>query len=180
MTDRELDHLTEVYLDAMTREDFAELDRIWEIAAFDKPLEDALHELHAAVNADNHERATEASTRSITDSVQSHLKSAEIVTPSIGPVTVGDVARELFLHPPDRLAAEAHQLNQTLEASRETLPEELGLTKLIEWAEGQFGSAPSEYWKVFRLAALKLERLRGSAIEYQLAARRSPKPEEPK
>ncbi len=180
MTDRELDHLTEEYLDAMTREDFVELDRIWEIAAFDKSLEDALHELHAAVNADNRERETAAATRAITDSVETHLKSAEIVTPSTGPVTVGDVARELFLHPPDRLVAEAHQLNQTLEASRELLPEELGLTKLIAWAESQFGPAPSEYWKAFRLAALKLERRRGSAIEYQLAARRAPKPEEPK
>ena len=180
MTDREIDRLAEQYLVAIYNEDFSTIERIWEIAAFDTPLEDALHELHVAVDADDLERETAAATHAITNAVQSHLKSAEIVTPSTGPVTVGDVARELFLHPPDRLAAEAHQLNQTLETSREVLPEELGLTKLIAWAEGQFGPAPSDYWKAFRLAALKLERRRGSAIEYQLAARRAPKPEEPK
>ena len=180
MTDCEMDRLAEQYLVAIYNEDFSTIERIWEMAALDTQLEEALHELHVAVDADDRERETAAATRAITNSVQSHLKSAEIVAPSTSPVTVGDVARELFLHPPDRLAAEAHQLNQTLEASREVLPEELGLTKLIAWAESQFGPAPSEYWKAFRLAALKLERRRGSAIEYQLAARRAPKPEEPK
>lgn len=180
MNDRELDRLTEEYLAALAAADDESLDRIWERAATDPELEGALLDIEAALDADELEQEARAKERTIAGSVAAHLPSAEIIRPSTGPVTVGDVARELFLHTPDRLPAAAHALNQQLLASLEELPTELGLTKLIAWAESRFGAAPSEYWRSFRQAALKLERRRGSEAEYQLAARKAPKPEGPK
>ena len=69
-------------------------------------------------------------------------------------------------------------LNERLRRLQEPLPEDLGLSGLIGWAEKRFGSAPAEYWKAFRQAAVKLELRRGAEAEYHLAARRAPKPEE--
>ena len=93
-------------------------------------------------------------------------------------VTVADVANELFRHTPDRLPAEAHLLNERLRASREPLPADLGLSKLVAWAEAKFGAAPADYWKAFRQAAIKLELRRSTEIEYHLAARPAPKKED--
>ena len=180
MTDLELDRLTEQYVRALRAADFPVLDRLWERATYDLEVESALLEIHDAFDADDRDQADWKVERLIAGSAAKFLTSAEIVTPSSGPVTVGDVARELFRHTPDRLPAEAHQLNQKLETSGEHLPHELGLAKLVAWAEGLFGPASADYWKAFQLAALKLERRRGSAVEYQLAARRAAKPEEPK
>ncbi len=180
MNDRELDRLTEEYLTALDAADFRTLDVIWERAAADPELERALLDIEAALDEDDREREAEASQTLIADSVETHLKSAEITRPSLGPVTVADVARELFRHTPDRLPAEAHAFNEKLRNSTEQLPAELGLSKLIVWAESRFGPAPREYWKVFRTASIKLELRRGSEVEYQLAARRGPKPEDPK
>jgi hypothetical protein len=56
---------------------------------------------------------------------------------------VGDVAEELFRHAPDRLSAEAHALNERLRTATEPLPTDLGLTKLVVWAEARFGIAPA-------------------------------------
>ncbi len=178
MTDRELDRLTDEYLTALDAADFPALDRIWESAASDSEHEAALFDIEAALDADDREQDARNARRTIAGSVETHLKTAEIVLRSDGPVTVGDVARELFRHTPDRLPAEAHLVNQKLVGSAEALPEELGLSKLVAWAESRFGLAPADYWKAFRQAALKLERRRASTEEYQLAARRAPKPEE--
>ena len=97
-----------------------------------------------------------------------------------GPVTVADVADELFRHTPGRLNADAHALNDRLRTSREPLPVELGLSKLIAWAEAKYGPGALEYWRAFRVAALKLELRQGAETEYQLAARTAPKPEDRK
>ena len=180
MNDRELDRLTEEYLAALAAADDRTLDTLWERAATDPELERALLEIEVALDEDDREQDARAAERTIAGSVVAHLPSAEIIRPSTGPVTVGDVARELFRHTPDRLSAEAHALNQRLLSSLEELPFEVGLTKLIAWAESRFGTAPSEYWRSFRQAALKLERRRGSEAEYRLAARKAPKPEGPK
>lgn len=180
MNDRELDRLMEEYLDARQRGDFPTMDRIWDGAAFDRELENALDEIHAAFNADDREREDRAAGQTIAGSVETHFRSAEIVPPLSGPVTVGDVARELFLHAPDRLPAEDHSFNRKLHGAPDELPGELGLSKLMAWAESRFGTASRDYWRAFRSAALKLERRRASAVEYQLAARRAPKPEGPK
>ena len=48
-------------------------------------------------------------------------------------------------------------LNEKLRASREPLPEELGLSKLTAWRPEKFGSGPIEYWEAFRRAAVKLK-----------------------
>jgi hypothetical protein len=112
--------------------------------------------------------------------VHEHLPSAEVADTTSGPVTVADVAEELFRHTPDRLPANAHVLNDKLRSAKEPLPEDLGLSGLTAWAEARFGTASAEYWRAFRQAALKLELRRASDVEYQLAARRAPKAEEKK
>lgn len=180
MTDRELDRLADQYLAALDASDYPTLDRIWEAAAFDPELEAILHELHAELDADDRRQEERALRRPVADAVATHLKSAEIVEPNAGPVTVGDVARELARHPPGGLPAATHTLNESLRASAEALPDDLGLSKLVARMEELAGPASPDYWKAFRLAALKLEMRRASAEEYQLAARRAPKPEEPK
>ncbi len=180
MTDRDIDRLADEYLAALDAADSPELDRIWELAAFAPELEAVLHELHAALDEDDKRRAERTVKPALVDAVRTHLPSAEIIEPNLGPVTVGDVARELLRHPPAGLSASAHALNEALLKSLDELPYDLGLSKLVAWAEPRFGNAPSEYWKAFRSAALKLEMRRASAEEYQLAARRGPKPEGPK
>ena len=176
----DLDRLTEAYLAALDAGDFPALERMWEDAAFDPELERALFEIEAAIDADNAEREERAAARTVGAAVETHLKSAVILRPDGGPITVGDVARELFRHTPDGLAAESHAFNADLQSSSEPLPDNLGLSKLTAWLEQRFGSIPAEYRPVFQRAALKLERRRASSVEYQLAARRGNKPEEPK
>jgi hypothetical protein len=116
----------------------------------------------------------------IAAAAQKHLPSAEVVRPATGPVTVADVANELFRHTPDRLPAAVHQFNEKLRSSAEPYPTDLGLSKLIEWAEARFGAAPAEYWRAFRQAGIKLELRRAANTEYQLAARKAPKTEDQK
>ncbi len=165
------------YLAALERDDFAVMEDIWRLALADPELGAALREVHAGLVEEQAALGTAAAAGALTAAVETHLPSAEIVRPSTGPITVGDVAAELFRHTPDRLPAAAHLLNERLRASRVPLPEDLGLSGLIGWAEKRFGTAPADYWKAFRQAAVKLELRRGAEVEYQLAARRVPKPE---
>ena len=180
MTDHELDRLADEYLAALHTGDESALGRIWELAAFNPELETTLHELHAALDDEDRLRDAKAAEPAIADAVRKHLPSAETSESTAGPVTVGDVARELFRHTPGGLPVEAHALNESLQHSTEPLPDNLGLSKLIAWIETKFGNVPLNYGKVFQQVALKLERRRASAVDYQLAARRAAKPEEPK
>jgi hypothetical protein len=178
-TDRrlQLDFAAARYLDAVERDDFLAMAGIWQLALADPELEAVLREVHTGLIEEQAGEAAAAAATALTTAVETHLPSAEIVRPSVGPVTVGDVAEDLFRHTPDRLPAEAHLLNERLRASQEPLPEDLGLSGLIGWAENLFGAAPPEYWKAFRQAAVKLELRRGAAAEYHLAARRAANPE---
>lgn len=180
MTNRELDRWTAEYLDAFDAFDVAELERIWEYASREPQLEAALLDLHVALEREAEELEQQTAESAIISAVEKHLPSAEIVRPVQGPITVADVAGELFRHTPDRLNAEAHALNDRLRTSREPLPVELGLSKLVAWAEAKYGPGALEYWRAFRVAALKLELRRGAETEYQLAARTAPKPEDRK
>jgi hypothetical protein len=179
-TDRrlQLDLAAARYLAALERDDFTAMADIWRLALADPELEAVLREVHTGLIEEQAGEATAAAAAALAAAVETHLPSAEIVRPSAGAVTVGDVAEELFRHTPDRLPAEAHLLNERLRVSQEPLPEELGLSGLIGWAEKLFGAAPAEYWKAFRQAAVKLELRRGAQAEYHLAARSAPKPEE--
>lgn len=176
MNDRELDRLTEEYLAALAAADDETLDRIWERAATDPELEGALLDIEAALDEDDREREAGATERTIAGSVAAHLPSAEIIRPSTGPVTVGAVARELFLHTPDRLPAEAHAFNEKLRTAGIPIPSELGFSKFVVWAEAHFGRADERYWDVFYAALGKLELRASSEREFQLAARSAPKP----
>ena len=180
MTNRELDRWTAEYLDAFDAFDVAELERIWEYASREPQLEAALLDLHVALEAEAEELEQQTAESTIVSAVEKHLPSAEIVRPGNGPVTVADVADELFRHAPDRLNAEAHALNDRLRASHDPLPENLGITKFVAWAEGKYGPGAMEYWKAFRIAALELEQRQGTNTEYQLAARTAPKSEDRK
>ena len=178
MTNRELDRWTAEYLDAFDTFDVLELERIWEYASHEPQLEAALLDLHVALEEEAEELEQQTTQSAITLAVEKHLPSAEIVRPIQGPVTVADVADELFRHPPDRLNADAHAMNDRLRTSREPLPENLGITQLVIWAETKYGPAAREYWKAFRVAAHKLELRQATEIAYQLAARTATKPED--
>lgn len=163
------------YLDALERCDEAELQRLWQLAETDPELLTAFQEIHAGLL----EEIEAETVGAVAVAAQVHLPSAEILRPATGPVTVADVADELFRHTPDRLPAEAHALNERLRSATEPIPTDLGLPKLITWAEAKFGKATEEYWKAFYQAVIKLDLQRASA-EYQIAARKASKPEERK
>ncbi|MDB5311569.1 MAG: hypothetical protein JWO38_5771 [Gemmataceae bacterium] len=157
------------YLAAIEQDDFDTQLELWRVAATDPDLEAAFHEIHAGVI----EEQGGAVSAAVGAAVEKHLTSGEVVRQAAGPVTVADVADELFRHAPDRLPAAAHALNERLRAAAEPLPADLGLTALEAWAEAIFGAAPTEYWRAFREAALKV-RMRASAeSEFRLAARRA-------
>ena len=174
-TDRSLwiDLTAARYLAAVERDDFETQIELWRAAETDPELEAAFHDIHVGLLAEQDEGTTTA----IESAAEKHLTSGEVVRPAGGPVTVADVADELFRYAPDRLPAEAHALNERLRAAAEPLPADLGLTKLAAWAEAKFGTASPAYWKAFRAAALKLELRAAARTEYQLAARAAPEPE---
>lgn len=164
--------LTAQYLEAFEQHNPDAMARIWEQAGHDPELFQALEELHDGLleEQEEAERAQIAST--VTQAVQQHLPSAEIVREVEGPLTMADVAEELFRFPP-RLSAEAHAVNERLRSARLVLPIDLPLPGLIAWAEPQVGKAPTEYWEAFRKVALKLNLRRASDTEFQLAARKT-------
>ncbi len=166
------------YLDALERDDFDTAAAFWQLALTDPELGAAFREVHAGLMEERAREATVAAEAALTAAVAAHLPSAEVVRPPSAVVTAADVANELFRHPPARLPGEAHLLNEKLRGSVEPLPPDLGLPQLTAWAEARFGPAPPEYWKAFRQAAVKLELRRAAEAEYQLAARRAPRPEE--
>lgn len=166
-----LDLQTARYLDALERFDFDRQEQLWSLAAADPELAEAFHSLHVGLD----EEAVAATAAAVADAVAKHLPSAEAARPPAGPVTVGQVADELFRHAPGQLSAAAHALNDRLRQSADELPAELGLSKLAAWAEAKFGPADAGYWKAFREAALKLELRAAAETELQLAARRFPK-----
>lgn len=172
-----IDLAAAAYLDALGRDDVETQARLWGQAAADPGLLAAFQEVHAGLLEENEAAGHAATGAAIAQAAANHLSSAEVVRPPAGPVTVGDVAEELFRHTPARLPPEAHALNAALRTSSEPLPADLGLSKLSAWAEAKFGPAVAGYWAAFRAAALKLELRRAAAAEYALAARSAPKAE---
>ena len=174
----QLDLTAARYLDALEQDDFTTMANILQAAIADPELDAVLREVHTGLVEEQTREAAASSSAALMTAVETHLPSAEIVHPEVQPVTVADVAEELFRHTPDRLPAEAHVLNERLRATPEPLPDELGLSGLTSWAEARFGVAPAQYWAAFRHAAVKLELRRAAEAEYHLAARRAPKAEE--
>jgi hypothetical protein len=164
------------YLEAIERDDFDAIAALWADAATDAELAVALREVHAGLVEEQKWAADTTATVAV--AVEQHLPSATIIRPQAGPFTVADVADSLFRHPPDRLSAPAHEMNERLRTARDLLPADLALSKLSAWAEALYGPAPAEYWQAFRQAALKLELRRSADAEYHLAARPAPKPED--
>jgi len=173
----QLDLAAARYLGALERDDFAAMAEMWRAASDDQALEAVLREVHAGLLEERVHEELAAVAEGITAAVEGHLPSAEIVRRTSGPVTVADVADELYRHSPDRLPIDAHLLNERLRESREPLPESLGLSMLTAWAESRFGVAPPEYWRFFRQAAVKLVLRCAAENEYRLAARRTSKAE---
>ncbi len=166
------------YLEAMERDDFETVAALWSDATNDAELAAVLRDVHAGLTEEQHWTDMTAATGAMIAAVEQHLPSATVIRPPVGPVTVADVADHLFRHPPDRLPAAAHELNDRLRSARDLIPTDLALSKLSAWAEAKFGSAPAEYWQAFRQAALKLEMRRAADAEYHLAARPAPKLED--
>jgi hypothetical protein len=166
------------YLEAVERDDIDTIAAIWTAAAVDPELEAALNGIHAGLIDEQDAADLTAASAAVKSAVEVYFPSATVVRPTAAAIIVADVAAELFRHPPDRLPAAAHQLNDRLRNAREPLPADLALSKFTVWAESKFGPAPEEYWKVFRQAALRLELRRSAEAEYHLAARSAPKPKE--
>lgn len=173
-----IDLAAAAYLDALVRDDEETQARLWSEAAADPGLLAAFQEVHTGLLEENETADHVATGAAIAQATEAHLSSAEVVRSSAGPVTVGDVADELFRHAPDRLPPAAHTLNEALRSSSEPLPADLGLSKLTAWAEAQFGLGAAGYWAAFRSAALKLELRQAAAAEFALAARAAPRPED--
>lgn len=165
------------YLEAIEHDDQAVLDELWSQAANDPDLVSAFEQVDAGLLEEAAKTREADAAAAIAQAAEKHLTSGEVVRPATGPVTVGDVARELFHHTPGGLPAEAHQMNEKLRLYQDELPENLGLSALAAWAEAKFGPAPAEYWKAFRQAAIKLDLRRSAESEYHLAARTARKPE---
>jgi len=166
------------YLDALEREDDSELTKLWELAANDLALIEAFNSIDAGL-VEEQEAQEQARLKSTLEAtLENYLPSAEIAEAPSGPISVADVANELFRHTPDRLTAESHSLNDRLRKATQPLPMNLSLSKLIAWAEAIFGTAAPEYWKAFQQAAIKLESRRSAEVEYQLAARAEQRPKE--
>ena len=166
------------YLAALERDDQPTLDVLCERAATDPELLEAFLDIDAAFLEEQQANELATATAIVGELAAQHLTSGEAVPPMAGPVTVADVARELFRHTPARLTADALQMNEKLRLYRDELPASLGLPSLIVWAEAKFGPAPADYWKAFREAAIKVRMRVNSDVEYQLAARRTkPRPE---
>lgn len=167
------------YLQAVESDDFAAQEEFWKLAESEPELVDLFQQVHDDLIAEQDAAETAKATAGIAESVERHLPTAEIVRDPVGPVTFADVADELFRHPPTGLSNDAFRLNDELRSSAEPLPTELGLSALIAFAQAKFGEAPREYWQAFRLAALEVRmRANSRTTEYQLAARREPKPED--
>jgi len=175
ITDRELwiDETVSLYLEAFENDDFDAQDRIWKLAERDAELAETMHSLHRGLI----EEQKALDERTIARSVSMAMPSARIERESNGPITVADVAEELFHTAGKSLAGDGYAWIEKLRLSSAPLPDDLRLSKLSAWAEAQFGPAPAGFWKVFHNGAIKLEQRRASEKEYSLAARRAPNPE---
>jgi len=140
-----LDFAAARYLEALERDDFDTMAALWGRRVRDPDLEAVLHELHAGLIEERLSKKRRS--RNCDRGRRPHTppKRGDPLTYR-WPVTVADVAAALFRHPPPRLPAEAHLLNEKLLSIRDQLPEQLGLSKLIAWAEARFGKAPLDYW----------------------------------
>lgn len=165
------------YLEAFEAGDPTTLERLWADASGDAELLEAYRETHDGLLEEQAAGELDAATSAIADAVMKHLPSGKIDRTATGPVTVGDVARELFRDTTAGFSAAARQLSERLRLATEELPDNLGLSALVAWAEAKFGPGDIEYWKAFRHAAITLDLRRSAECEYYLAARAAPKPE---
>jgi hypothetical protein len=174
MTDRErqrqFDLLAIQFVQALEAGDFAAIDRLWTAATTDPELEtvflETAEELAETCEAETHARLEAV----VTEAVEQHMPSAELVRPIAGPLTVADVAEFIRRHPPAGLTTDEIAVNEQLRQSGQLVPAELGMSQVLDWGR-QFGSLPETYWRAFRQTALKLRMRREAEVDYQLAAR---------
>lgn len=176
MTDRErqrqIDLLAIQLVDALESGDFETVDRLWASAAKDQEVEAVFLETVTEL-VQTYEAETEARVAAtVTEAMERHIPSAEIIRPATGPLTVGEVAEFIRRHPPAGLTTTEIAANEQLHQSDETVPRELGMSQVLEWGR-QFGSQPETYWRAFRQAALKLRMRRESTLQHQMAARQT-------
>lgn len=163
------------YEAAVDANNFERQEQLWALAAANPDLEAVFLQLHEdwaklAEQSRTQPLATTQDVDMIRDAVATHLKAPEI-TAKTGPLTVRDVAEELSTKLPPGLPPAAYQVLEQLRQSHAELPKELGLSKLIAWAEAQFGAAPRELWKAFQDAASTVTMRQ--AEQLSLAARRA-------
>jgi hypothetical protein len=153
MTDRErqrqFDLLAIQFVQALEAGDFAAIDRLWTAATADPELETVFLET-AEELAETYEAETRAHLEAaVTEAVEQHMPSAELVRPVAGPLTVADVAEFIHRHPPAGLTTDEIAVNEQLRQSGQLVPAELGMSQVLDWGR-QFGSLPETYWRAFR------------------------------
>ncbi|CAN5399786.1 hypothetical protein BH11PLA2_BH11PLA2_50930 [soil metagenome] len=168
MTDRKLDRLCESYLMALDQSDYDALEELWEQAGLNPDLEAAFHELNAELNRLDAAEGLAQDTTAITEAVQKYLPKAKL-DESTGPVTLADVAAELFRNPPPAWPSVLHAFNESLRTRTDEVPDTKSLTALLTWAATQPGNASEVYWRAFRDRAMLLTAARDPEIG--LAAR---------
>jgi hypothetical protein len=179
MTEREnqlrLDRIALRYLTAIDASDFDAIEALWTQAADDPDLDAMLYGLNAELASEQESQERESVTSAVLEAIEHHLPSAEIMRPEAGQLLVSEVAEHIRRHPPRGLTIDDLKLNDALRRTSEPVPTELGISQVIRWGT-RFGTAPQEYWRAFREAALDLWMQRTSAETYRMAAR----PQRPK
>lgn len=165
------------YLEALEKLDYAYIEHLWTLTASIPGLEEAFQELHAGILLEEQSETQKQITADITSLVQEHMPSAEVIPSSSLAISVAAVVEEILRDKNNRLSADEYERISQLSQLALQLPEELGFSKLKDWAERQFGPAPTAVWKAFQQAAMRLEFRRAAAANYSLAAR-TPKREE--
>lgn len=161
------------YLEALEAGDAGAIEAIWALAEGDAEMTAALEQVVDGLIEEQQTAAADIAGTVLVDAVAEHFPSATIAVTPTGPVTIAEVAEALFRMPPAQLPGDVHQINDKLRKDGTPLPDDLGLSKFVAWAESRFGSAPRSYWKALAQKASQL-RLERAASELGLAARKAP------
>lgn len=171
------------YLDAVEAGDWEAAAALWEQAAGDPDLAEALEELSDGLAAELEPGpGWHADAAAVVALIDRHLPSAAPPPqPPPGPPTAGDVAARIAgdVSLLSKLGPDERQVNAALLADRTPLPAEMGVGQLAQWASSLPVGASQAYWRVFRHVAVLLTMTRppqagGGGAGATLAAARAP------
>jgi hypothetical protein len=172
-----IEWLSELYLQAMERQNFEAMEKLWELAAHDAELTQAFREINEGLLEEAKDQHEQETSSQIGELVDRHLPSATRIPEPKPRLTVAQVLQEMGPKASSQQLPGLAELLAQLASSTEPLPEELGLTPLTRWAETLFGPAPASFWRAFQHAAVDLDNRQNAVPHYALAARSKPRQE---